>query len=72
MAVMVKNKEIYTHALDLIKADSSGSLDEAMDLKPSTSKSSYERFFQSIKMLEVNVGNAFLPVARLYSTLLGH
>lgn len=70
MAVMVKNKDIYTNALNLIKQDSNGSLDEAMDLKLSTSQSAYERFFQSIKMLGVNIGNAFLPIAKgIFNTI---
>lgn len=70
MAVMVKNKDIYTNALNLIKQDSNGSLDEAMELKLSTSRSAYERFFQSIKMLGVDIGNAFLPIAEgIFNTI---
>ncbi|MBR8461441.1 phage tail tape measure protein [Campylobacter sp. faydin G-105] len=55
------NKDILKNAFDLIKQDSSKSLDEALELKLKTTKSSLERLTNSLKNLGVNIGSVLLP-----------
>ncbi|MBE3029691.1 phage tail tape measure protein [Campylobacter sp. RM9344] len=55
------NKDILNNAFNLIKQDSSKSLDEALKLKLKTTKSSLERLINSLKNLGVNIGSVLLP-----------
>lgn len=58
---LVVNKDILNNAFNLIKQDSSKSLDEALELKLKTTKSSLERLTNAIKNLGVNIGSVLLP-----------
>ena len=64
---LITNKDILDSAFNLIKQDSSGSLDEAMELKLKTTKSSFERLKASALNLGITIGNAFLPVVNMIS-----
>lgn len=66
---LITNKDILDSAFTLIKQDSSGSLDEAMELKLKTTKSSFERLKASVLNLSITIGNAFLPVVNMISVV---
>lgn len=55
------NKDILNNAFNLIKQDSSKSLDEVLELKLKTTKNSLERLINSLKNLGVNIGSVLLP-----------
>lgn len=67
---LVVNTDILNNAFDLIQQNSSGSLDEALELKLSTAQSSFERFKATAMNLGITIGNAFLPVVNILTEAL--
>lgn len=67
---LVTSSQTPNQAFDLIKQNSAGSLDEAMELKLGTAQSNLERLRASMINLGISVGNAFMPIVGAVSKVL--
>ena len=67
---LVTSSQTLNQAFDLIKQNSAGSLDEAMELKLGTAQSNLERLRASMINLGISVGNAFMPIVGAVSKVL--
>ena len=67
---LVTSSQTPNQAFDLIKQNSAGSLDEAMELKLGTAQSNLERLRASMINLGISVGNALMPIVGTVSKVL--